>query len=159
MTTQKTVLIILAVVAAVIVTAVAAAVLFFVHVSQDVEGVGVDVKSPATVTVGDTFDLVVTVRNTRTGKDLTVSDVDIGESFLAGFTISSVNPEPKSSMRVPIEGGQSFTFDARIPAGGSRSFTFRLQAEGAGIYRGDVDVCEGLRFVTRMAQTVVEEKE
>ena len=34
-----------------------------------------------------------------------------------------------------------------------------LRAEKVGIYRGDVDVCEGTQFITAMAQTVVKEKQ
>jgi len=60
---------------------------------------------------------------------------------------------------VPIDDSRSFTFDVPVSAGTSRSFIFTLRAEKPGIYRGDVDVCEGTQIITEMAQTVVKEKE
>lgn len=138
---------------------VAVVVLFVIHVSKDVEGVAVTVNSPADVVVGQTFDLEVMVKNERSGKVLQLSDVDIAEVYLAGFTVLAMNPTPKSNRHVPIDNSRSFTFDVPVSAGASRSFIFTLRAEKLGIYRGDVDVCEGTRFITGMAQTVVKKKE
>jgi hypothetical protein len=61
-------------------------------------------------------------------------------------------------MHVPFDNRRSFTFDVSLPPGESRTFTFRLRAEKPVLNRGDVDVCEGLRFITGMAQTSVREK-
>lgn len=137
---------------------IAAVVLFFVYASQDVKGVGVSVDGPTDVTVGETFALTVTVTNERPRKVMALSDIDIAEDYLAGFTVSSIEPKPKSSMHVPIDNSRSFTFGVRIPPRESRDFTFTLRAEKPGIYRGDVDVCEGTRFITGMAQTSVKGK-
>lgn len=134
-------------------------VLFVAHFVSDVEGVAVTVNGPMDVVIGQTFDLDVIVKNDRSGQLLSVSDVDISDEYLAGFTVSSVKPTPKSSTHVPIENSQSFTFDVSVPPGESMTFTYTLRAEKAGIYRGDVDVCEGMQFITGMAQTVVSEKE
>jgi hypothetical protein len=89
---------------------------------------------------------------------LALSDIDIGESYLSGFLVVSTDPAPKSSMQLPFETGMSFTFDVSIPAGETQTFTFELRAESAGIYRGDVDACEGARFITALAQTNVKEE-
>ena len=129
-----------------------------IYVAQDVEGAAVSANSPLDVTVGETFDLTVEVRNERQTKVLELSDVDIGEEYLAGFTVVSIDPEFKSTMHVPIDNSRSYTFGVTIPAGEARTFTFTLRAEKAGIYRGDVDACEGARFITAMAQTVVKDK-
>jgi len=99
------------------------------------------------------------VKNERSGKVLRLSDVDIAEVYLAGFTVSAMKPTPKSNTHVPIDNSRSFTFDVPVSAGASQSFFFTLRAEKPGVYRGDVDVCEGARFITGMAQTVVKEKE
>jgi hypothetical protein len=137
---------------------VAAVVLFIAYVSQGVQGVAVSVDGPMDVVVGQTFELEVTVTNERPGQVLALSDIDIAEDYLAGFTIGTIDPKPKSAMHVPLDNSRSFTFGVDIPAGASRSFTFQLQAEKAGLYRGDVDVCEGFRFITEMAQTSVKHK-
>jgi hypothetical protein len=138
---------------------IAAVVLFFGYLIQDVEGVAVEVSGPMDVVVGQTFDLTVTVTNERPRKVLALSDIDIAEEYLAGFTVTAIEPNPKSNTHVPVDNSRSFTFGVEIPPGAARSFTFKLRAEKAGLYRGDVDVCEGVRFITDMAQTSVKEKE
>jgi hypothetical protein len=136
-----------------------AVVLFLNNVSKDVEQVAVTVNSPADVVVGQTFDLEVIVKNQRSNKVLRLSDIDIAEIYLAGFTVSSTRPTAKSNMHVPISNSRSYTFDVPIAAGATETFIFTLRAEKPGIHRGDVDVCEGMRSITGMAQTVVKEKE
>ena len=129
----------------------------FVYVIGDPPGVNAHVDVPLDVRVGATLDLVVTVTNVRSGKGLSLSSIDLSDEYLAGFTVLQVDPPAQSSMHIPLDNSQSFTFDAQVPPGESRQFTFSLRAEKPGIYRGDVDVCEGARFVTTMAQTVVRE--
>ncbi len=138
---------------------VAVVVIGFAYLAQDVKGVAVSVDSPTDVVVGQTFELSVTVTNERPRKALALSDVDIAESYLAGFTVSTIAPRPKSNRHVPIDNSRSFTFGTQIPPRASRTFSFRLRAEKPGLYRGDVDVCEGARYITGMAQTSVKEKE
>jgi hypothetical protein len=146
--------------AALLCLAVVAAVVIGVgYVVQDLEGVAVAVNGPTDVVVGQTFDLNVTVTNERPRNVLALSDIDIAEDYLAGFTISTIEPRPKSNTHVPIDNSRSFTFGVKIPPKAARSFRFTLRAEKPGIYRGDVDVCEGMRFITGMAQTSVKEKE
>jgi hypothetical protein len=137
---------------------VAAIAVFIGYASQGVKGIGVAVDGPGDVVVGQTFGLTVTVTNQRPRKVLALSDIDIAEAYLAGFTIAGVEPKQKSSMHVPIDNSRSFTFDVKIPPHASKTFTFTLQAKSPGVYRGDVDVCEGMRIVTGMAQTAVKEK-
>jgi hypothetical protein len=138
---------------------ITAVVLFIVYASQDVKGVGVSVDGPTDAVVGQTFELNVTVTNERPRTVLALSDIDIAEDYLAGFTVSTIEPRPKSTMHVEIDNSRSFTFGVKIPPGTSKTFTFTLRAEKSGLYRGDVDVCEGARFITGMAQTSVKKKE
>ncbi len=130
---------------------------FFYHISQDPEGVAVSVDAPLEVGVGDTFDLVVTVTNQRESDVLHMSDLDIADEYLAGFVVVSVDPVEKSNMHVPLDNSMSYTFDEEIPRGESKSFTFHLRAQEPGVFRGDVDVTEGLRFTSTVAQTAVKE--
>jgi len=131
---------------------------WIIHASQDVEGVSIAVNTPLDVTVGETIILEVVIMNERENDPLSLSDIDISNAFLAGFTVISTQPTPKSSMHVPIDNSRSYTFNISIPAGESKTFKFTLRAETTGIYRGDVDVCEGMRFITAMAQTVIKEE-
>jgi hypothetical protein len=138
---------------------VAAVVLFVAYIAQDVHGAGISVDGPTDVVVGETFKLTVTVTNERPRKVLALSDIDIAEEYLEGFTVSTIDPKPKSTQHVPIDNSRSFTFGISIPPRESRDFTFTLRAEKTGLYRGDVDMCEGARFTTGMAQTNVKEKQ
>jgi hypothetical protein len=141
-----------------LVAGIAAVVLFFVYASQDPADVHVSVNGPTDVEVGQTFELTVVVTNDRPAEVLSLSDIDIAEDYLAGFTVSAIEPRPKSNMHVPLADNRSFTFGVEIAPGASRTFKFKLRAEKPGLYRGDVDVCEGVRFITDMAQTFVKEK-
>jgi hypothetical protein len=141
------------------VIAIGAVILFVAHSIEDVQGVSVSIDGPTDVVVGQTFDLSVTVTNERPQKVLALSDIDLAEDYLQGFTVSSINPRPKSNQHVPIDNSRSFTFGVRIPPRETRTFTFTLRAEKAGLFRGDVDICEGTRFITGMAQTSVKEKD
>jgi hypothetical protein len=141
------------------VAGIAAVVLLIVYLGQDVKGVGVAVNTPTDVATGQTFQLSVSVTNERPRKVMALSDIDIAEEYLAGFTVSTIEPQPKSSMHVPFDNSRSFTFGVKIPPGTTKVFTFNLRAEKPGVYRGDVDVCEGARFITSMAQTSVKAKE
>jgi hypothetical protein len=136
---------------------VAVIVVGIIYLAKDLDGVAVSIESPVDVKVGETFEMIVTVKNEREKKHLSLSDIDIGESYLDNFVIISTKPVAKSVMHVPIDSSMSYTFDTRISPGEERTFTFTLRADKAGIFRGEVDVCEGLRFITAMAQTVVSE--
>jgi hypothetical protein len=144
--------------ALVCVAGIAAVALFLVYAAQDVKGVSVSVEGPTDVQVGDTFDLKIVVTNERPRRALALSDIDIAEGYLAGFTVSAIKPRPKSNMHVAIDDSRSFTFGVKIEPRASQTFTFSLRAEKPGLYRGDVDVCEGARFITDMAQTSVKER-
>lgn len=138
---------------------IVAIVMFIAYAAQDVEGASISVSSPVDVMVEETFELNVAVANERSKKTLELSDIDISEDYLAGFTVSEIDPKPKSNMHVPIDNSRSFTFDVKIPPNTTQNFVFTLRAEEPGLYVGDVDACEGLRFITDMAQTSVKEKE
>lgn len=135
-----------------------ALVAFVVHVAKDVEGVAVSAESTPDVVVGQVFQLEVVVTNERPRKALTLSDVDVAESYLSAFTVVEIDPKPKSSSHVPIADSRSFHFGIRIPPHSAQSFKFKLRAEKAGMFNGDVDACEGSRTITCLAQTVVKEK-
>lgn len=159
MTNKKAILIGCSAAAGVGLVALVAIILFFVYMGKDVEGMDIGITSPPEVAVGNTFDLQVSVTNSRSRKPLKVSDVDIAEEYLAAFILTSTTPGHKSSMHVPVDNSRSFTFDVSLPARGSTNFIFHLRAQKPGIHRGDVDVCEGARFTTKQAETAVKAKE
>jgi len=129
--------------------------IFIYKVSSDLEGLVVRIDGPDEVVAGESFELTVVVKNTRVGEPLAVADIDIAHAYLDGFSIVAVDPPPKSTMDIPLDNSRSFTFGLDIPAGKEREFVFTLEAQETGMHRGDVDVVEGLQFLTTMAQTNV----
>ncbi len=125
------------------------------YFGQDPKGVEVVVSSPLDVVEGEVFRLDVAVTNQRKGKAFDLSDIDLDEGYLEAFTVVRTVPEHTSSMHVPIDNSRSFTFDRPVAPGETAVFTFELRAEREGFFRGDVDVCEGARFLTKMVQTTV----
>jgi hypothetical protein len=130
---------------------------WLIWIVQDVEGVAVSVDVPLDVKVGESFEMLVQVTNQRPAKDLTLSDIDIADEYIESFAVISTDPPSKSVTHIPLDNSMSHTFDLTIPPGETQVFTFHLRAEKPGFYRGDVDVCEGTRFITATAQTVVKE--
>lgn len=128
---------------------------FFYYMVQDPPDLLAWVESPDQVAVGDEFALKVFVVNERKTDSLKITSIDLGESYLDHFTVRETQPRAISSQHVPIDDSQSFGFNAVIAPGNTNVFTFQLRAANTGVHRGDVDVCEGIRFVTLMAQTKV----
>ncbi len=129
---------------------------WFWHVGQDPEGVTASVEGPDAVAVGEEFTLTVVVENQRTTDSLQLSDIDIADEYIEGFLILGTEPETKSRMHIPLDNSISFSFDTTIAPRESMRFDFHLRSTTAGMFRGDVDVCEGQRFLTTLAQTLVE---
>ncbi len=125
------------------------------YLGKDPEGVEVVVPGPIEVEVGETFQLEVQVTNRRSSGSLTVTSLDLDEGYLAGFAVLSTTPGHSASTHIPLDDTRSFTFDRAVAAGETATFTFELRAVQAGNYRGDVDVCEGPRFLSKMLQTSV----
>lgn len=130
---------------------------WFIYISQDIEGLSISIDSPLDVKVGETFKMTVNVKNEREKNALTVSDIDISDDYMEGFVTIATEPKPKSTMHVPIDNSMSHTFNTRISAGETKAFIFTLRSEKPGIFRGDLDVCEGSRFITVTAQTVAKD--
>ena len=127
------------------------------QMSQDPKGMAVYLESPGKVRKGELFDLRVLVVNERKSKSLTVESIDIDAAYLEGVSIRSSDPASRSNSQLPMEGGRSYVFDKTIAAGQTNVFIFHLRAKDTGTFSGDVDVCEGWRFLTTVAETEVTE--
>jgi hypothetical protein len=134
---------------------IAALAWFFIYASKDPQSLRVQLGAPMEVKQGDTFDLAVEVVNDRKNKPLKVTSIDIGEDYLKGFLVVSTEPAAKGSQHVPVDDSRSFEFDVGVPPRRTNTFKFRLRARESGLFRGDLDVCEGTRFLTTMVQTDV----
>ncbi len=113
-----------------------------------------EVDCPADVRVGETFDVVIDITNERSEVFL-LDSIDVADTYLEGFSVQSLDPVEDSSMHLPFFDMQSFTYLEEIDPGQTFTITLTLRAENTGAYRGDLDICESVRFVTQMLQTVV----
>jgi hypothetical protein len=136
----------------------AATILWIRHVSQDPQGVAISVEGPLEVPVGEEFTLTLVVENQRPAKPFGLTDIDFDEQYLEGFFVLGTDPPAMSSQHVPIDNTRSFSFNRPVPPATTMRFKFRLRPAKPGIFKGDIDVCEGSQFLTTLAQTLVKEK-
>lgn len=116
----------------------------------------VTVDSPDRVFEGDVFELSATVENPTDGS-LTLGSIDIYDSFIDGFEVVQVDPEPASMD--PSFGFATFYFSQELPPGAIHTFVFKLRAVEAGVWTGDVDFCTPMEnFVTATKTIVVESR-
>ena len=134
---------------------IGALVLFVAHAAKDPEGMRLLVEMPSTVQRGQTVDLVVSVINDRVDKPLVVDSIDIGDEFLKGFTVVSCEPSFTSSTKIPVDESYSYDFKQSIPAGATNTFSFKLRARQTGWFTDELDVCEGMRFLTMIVESQV----
>jgi hypothetical protein len=100
------------------------------------EGITLDMDIPDAIYAGDTFDLVLTIRNDKPN-DRTLVDVDFWSPLLDGVSVTTVDPQPN---RVDETFLSTYSFNRTIPASGEIIITFSAQADAPGVYAGDLDV-------------------
>lgn len=112
------------------------------------------VIAPANVQVGESFSLLVRVRNLA-AQTQTLDSIDITDSYLAGIQIQGADPGYTEVFSVL--GYQSHTFRVPIAAGTELIVQFRAAAAQAGDFGGEMDVCinTGGNCLTRPLRTVV----
>ena len=100
------------------------------------EGITLDMDLPDAVYAGDSFDLVLTIRNDKPN-DRSLMDVDFWSPLLDGVTVSSVDPKPN---RVDDNFWPTYIFNQTIPANGELVITFSALADAPGVYAGELDI-------------------
>jgi len=121
---------------------------------EDPERIMAWVKTPRSVAKGEVAALQISIENARETEVFRLSSIDFEESFISGFKILELSPEPRNKSK--SLGHLSLEYPIDIPAGESREFNIQLRAQKAGIYIGDADIYEGEKFLTRAAQMRVE---
>jgi len=109
---------------------------------EDAFGAPTDIQigviGPGTVTVGETFNLLVRVTNTS-AEAQSLDSIDFGEEYLAGISILSADPSFSDSFEYP--GFYSYTFERSIPPGSELAVQFQAQAKQSGDFEGPLDIC------------------
>jgi uncharacterized protein YceK len=124
-----------------------------------VEDVRVSVEEPASVTLGETFEVSVTIENLGTG-DRLLTSVDIGDKYLEGMTLYGSEPSWTEAWDFGWVGFQSYDYQMNIPSGESLNLVYSFEAMLTGNYEGALDVCLDTEYecVYNTMFTVVEEE-
>lgn len=95
---------------------------------------------PGQVSVGETFEMTVTVYNTAS-ETQTLYSLDLADEFMSGVDVIGSAPAYTSSMHVPLDNTESYEYMQPIPSGGSTTVLLTMQATTPGSWSGDIDVC------------------
>ncbi len=115
------------------------------------------IEAPLRVTVGDIFEVAVTIQNTSR-KPQTLVSIDIWDRYLAGIAIVGSNPPFRQAYHVPLDNTVSHEFDREIPGNGSIVVTLTAEALAPGDYDSYFDACinTGFSYLTQPIRTLVE---
>lgn len=126
--------------------AVCAGVLYFLFV-VDPPPYAISLQAPTEVQKGETFTVRAQITN-PTDEPLLLGSIDVWDSFLDGFTLSKIEPEPSS--RDSLFDFHTFYYSKTLAPGETWEVAWTLQAAQSGIWTGDVDFCaESEKFVTQ----------
>ena len=110
------------------------------------------ISVPAQAALDSTVTLVVATTNAHK-QAVMLDSIDIDDSFLTGFQVVSIDPQPTETAHMPLLNQRSWSF---AKPGGSFSVTFTLRAVVEGHFSGDVDICNPNQdFNTLLADVVV----
>lgn len=102
-------------------------------------GIEVLVTSASSCRLDEEFEVTAVVRNTLE-RARRITSVDIGASYLDGFVVCAIAPEPTTRSDGPVLGQQIQTMDVPLAAGASQNVTFTLRAAKQGEFQGDLTV-------------------
>ncbi len=97
----------------------------------------VTLESPDTITMGEEFDLILTLSNNAV-EPIQLDSIDIDRSFLTGFEVISVSPQSSADTFTQVQ--HSWSFTETVPAGASLKATYRLKPIRNGRFAGSIEV-------------------
>jgi uncharacterized protein (DUF58 family) len=110
---------------------------------------------PTEVELDATVPMVITTTNGHS-TPVTLDSIDVDDSFLAGFQVIRIEPEPEGTLHVPFLNQRSWAFATVVQPGDSLTVTFHLKPVAEGHFSGDIDVCNPSQdFETLLADVVV----
>lgn len=137
----------------VLVTAAGIGIWFFLFRVQPMADASLAI--PPSAEIDQTIEMVVTTHNPH-AESVIVDSIDISDSFLEGFQVTTVDPAENETMDVPFVDQRAWMFSHTLAPGETKTFTFTLNPVLVGHYSGDVDVCNPNQdFNTLLADVVV----
>lgn len=107
---------------------------------RDLDGITVEINSPETVTIDDTFTFGVDIHNTQ-DRSRSLRSIDIKRSFLEGLDITDINLERSYEYYVESIDEDIFEFNTPLEPNESLTIVFTATAKKTGNFSGDFDVC------------------
>ena len=108
-------------------------IVYFMIVGSETEGIKVDISSPSTVSIGQRFEIVVSIENLLE-KSRVLRSFDFDNTLLKGFSISKIAPAAKDNSSGL--GTTAYYFEIPISARGSVVLTFQCEATAPGEFSG-----------------------
>ncbi len=102
------------------------------------ENIEVSIDAPVSVSVGQAFEVVLTVKNTGPSNQ-TLVDMDIGEDYLEGVVVQKMDPPFKDAL--DAFGIMTYSMDLALPPEQEITVTISAYAAHAGDYSGSIDLC------------------
>ncbi|MES2922642.1 MAG: hypothetical protein V4819_13905 [Verrucomicrobiota bacterium] len=140
-----------AIISTVVVSAlwIAGIAIFYYAMSGSDPAFAVRMIVPPQANVGDNIYIEMEVTN-PTDSLLELDSIDLEDSLLGGFKVSSVFPAPTDTSRVMDS--TTYSYSEALSAGETFKISFLLEAVKPGIWTGDVDFCNPSQdFVTSSA--------
>lgn len=118
----------------------AASFLLLASCGTSVQDLHVSIDEVTTVTLGEQYDVVVSIENYGTD-DRLLTSIDIGDDYLAGAGILSSTPNYIEEWDFSFLGFQSYDYQMNIAPGEVLQVTYTFEARELGNYEGALDVC------------------
>jgi hypothetical protein len=117
---------------------------FFGYYGREPETLTVEYSIPYTVTRGEEFDLVLTLRNTG-NEDVYISDIDLDEAFSGSILDGAItiSTDPEMERNFSTDGIKTFVYNRSLPAGSTEQVIFRMEAVAVGEFGGSIGVYVG----------------
>ena len=111
----------------------------FSYFGREPEGLAMQIEYPWTVQVNESFELIMTLRNSG-DSTITIQEIDLDEalggSILDGSVVERTDPPMEKDYSIP--GIKSFLFNQSIGPGETQEIVFYLRAIEAGDFGGTV---------------------
>ncbi len=111
------------------------------------------VEMERSTSIGKIVTLHITVENGRDQDIFELESIDLAGNLGKGFEVISIKPKPTATDA--IFGELSLEYPLYIEPGEEIRFELELLAKNAGIFIGEVDIWEGDKVLTRVAQCKV----
>jgi hypothetical protein len=122
-----------------------------------VKNVDVSIAAPRTVSIGQEFEVLLSITNTA-DEDQSLNSVDIENVYLEGIEVLGSDPEYYESFGIDMDNTVSYSYEINIRPGETLVVMFYCKAISAGKFEGKMDVCinTGFNYESVDVSTTVE---